>query len=263
MRRIQAFEFCERAETPTIIREGIVELLGKGLRLSPIFETIAPLFHEFCERSGAEIILDLGSGSGEPSALLIEALSRRGITSPGFIISDLFPNLSKMEEIAGKFPQKIKIVRESLDATNVPENIQHQARTIINAFHHFPQPLAEKILADAIDKRTALLIMESFPRSFLNFAGLFPFLLRAYFESLFQKKKSTARSTGYLLASPFTGLLGLWDSYVSVRRIYNQKELMSMVKPSADSYVWEYHEIPYGKHGAAVVFLGIPKSEIA
>jgi hypothetical protein len=54
MRRIQAFEFCERVETPAVIREGIVELLGSGLRLSPIFETIAPIFHEFFKRAGAE-----------------------------------------------------------------------------------------------------------------------------------------------------------------------------------------------------------------
>jgi len=261
MRRIQAFEFLERAETPAIIREGIVELLGNGLRSSPIFETIAPIFHEFCERAGAHVILDLGSGSGEPSALLIEALSRRGITSPCFIISDLFPNLSKMEEIAGKFPQKIRIVRESLDAASVPEDIQHQARTIINTFHHFPQPLAERIVGDAIAKQKALLIMENFPRRFLNFAELFPFLCRAYLESLFQKKKSTARNFGYPLAFPFIGLFGLWDAYISVRRVYNRKELMNMVKQAGDSYAWEYHEIPYGTYGAAVVFFGIPKSE--
>lgn len=260
MRRIQAFEFCERAETPAIIRESIVELLGQGLRLSPVFDTIAPIFHQFCKRSGTEIILDLASGSGEPSSLLIEALSCRGINLPCFILSDLFPNLSKMEEIAGKFPQKIRIVRESLDATNVPENIQHQARTIINAFHHFPQSLAEKIVADAIVKRKALLIMESFPRKFLNSAAMFPFLLRAYFKSLFQKNKSSTGNLRYLLTSPFIGLLGLWDYYVSVRRVYNQKELMTMVKQAGNSYVWEYHEIPYGKRGVAVVFFGIPKS---
>jgi hypothetical protein len=260
MRRIQAFEFCERAETPTIIRESIVELLGQGLRLSPVFDTIAPIFHQFCKQSKTEIILDLGSGSGEPSSLLVEALSRGGINSPCFILSDLFPNLSKMEEVAGKFPLKIKFFRESLDATNVPENIHHQARTIINTFHHFAQPLAEKIIADAIANRKALLIMESFPRNFLNSAAMFPFLHRAYFKSLFQKKNSSTGSLRYLLASPFIGLLGLWDYYVSVRRVYNQKELMTMVKPAGDSYVWEYHKIPYGKRGVAVVFFGIPKS---
>ena len=260
MRRIQAFEFCERVETPEVIREGIVELLGRGLRLSPVFETAAPIFHEFCERAGAEIILDLGSGSGEPAALFIEALSRRKITPPDFIISDLLPNLSKMEEVARKFPEKIKIIREPLDATRVPENIKHQARTVFNTFHHFPQPLAEKILADAVAKRKAFLILEAFPRSFLNFAGMFPYLHRAFLESFFQKKKSTARTLEYLLAFPFIALLGLWDACVSIRRTYNQEELMAMVKSSGDSYTWEYHEIPFNKHGAVLIFFGIPKT---
>jgi hypothetical protein len=236
MRRIQAVEFCERVETPEGIREGMVELLGSGVRLSPVFETAAPIFYEFCKRAGVETILDLGSGSGEPCALLIEALSRRKINPSDFIISDLIPNLSKMEEIAGKFPQKIKIIREPLDATNVPDNINHQARTVFNTFHHFPQPLAEKILADAVSKRKSFLILESLSRNFLSFAGLFPFLHRAYFESFFRKKKSTARTLEYLLAFPFIGLLGLWDAFVSIRRTYNQEELMAMVKKFGDSY---------------------------
>lgn len=260
MRRLQAFEFCERTETPAVIREGIIELLGSGLRLSPVFETAAPIFHQFCQRAGAEIILDLGSGSGEPPALLIDALNRKGFPSPCFILSDLLPNLSKMEEVAGKFPQKIKIIREPLDATDVPDDIPHQARTIINTFHHFPQPLAEKIVADTIAKRKALLIIEAFPRNLLNFAGMFPFLNRAYFESLFQKKSSAIRGARYLLAFPFIGILGLWDAYISIRRTYNREELMTIVKPAGDSYVWEYHELGFNKFGAVVVFFGIPQS---
>ena len=259
MRRIQAFEFCERVETPEVIREGIVELLGNGLRLSPVFETAAPIFHEFCERAGAEIILDLGSGSGEPCALLIEALNCRKINPPDFIISDLIPNLSKMEEIARKFPEKLKIIREPLDAANVPENSKHQARTVFNTFHHFPQPMAEKILADAVAKRKAFLILEAFPRNLLNFVAMFPFLNRAYFESLFQKKKSISRTLEYLLVFPFIALFGLWDAYVSIRRTYNKEELMAMVKPFGDSYRWEYHEIPFNKYGAVLIFFGIPK----
>lgn len=260
MRRIQAFEFCERVETPEVIREGIVELLGRGLRLSPVFETAAPIFHEFCKRAGAEIILDLGSGSGEPAALLIEALSRRKIAPPDFIISDLLPNLSKMEEVARKFPEKIKIIREPLDATRVPENIKHQARTVFNTFHHFPQSLAENILADAVAKRKAFLILEAFPRNILNFSAMFPFLHRAYFESLFQKKKSKTRTLEYLMVFPFIALLGLWDAYVSIRRTYNQEELLDMVKPLGDSFIWEYHEIPFNKYGAVLIFFGIPKT---
>jgi hypothetical protein len=259
MRRIQAFEFCERVETPAIIREGIIELLGRGLRLSPVFETIAPIFHEFCKRSGAEIILDLGSGSGEPSALLIEALNRRNITPPDFIISDLMPNISKMEEIARRYHQKIKIIREPLDATNVPENIKHQARTVFNTFHHFPQPIAEKILSDAVAKRKAFLILEAFPRNFLNFAAMFRYLHRAYLESFFQKKNSTAKTLKYLLVFPFIGLMGLWDACVSIRRTYNQEELTAMVKQYRNSYDWEYHEMKFNKYGAVLVFFGIPK----
>lgn len=260
MKRIQAFEFCERIETPAVIREGIVELLGRGLRLSPVFEKAGPIFYEFCKRAGAQIILDLGSGSGEPCVLLMESLKRRKLPAPDFIISDLIPNVSKMEEVTCKFPEKLTIIRKPLDAANVPGNINHQARTVFNAFHHFPPPLAEKILADAVAKRKAFLILEAFPRNFLNFAGMFPYLHKAYFESFFQKKKSTLRTLEYLLFAPFIALCGLWDACVSIRRTYNREELLAMVKPLGDSYIWEYHEIPFNKYGAVLIFWGLPKT---
>ena len=259
MRRIQAFEFCERAETPAVIREGIIELLGRGLRLSPVFETATPVFYEFCERAKAERILDLGSGSGEPAALLIEALNRRGLSPPDFFISDLIPNLSKMDAVANDFTGKIKVIREPLDATNVPDDIDHQARTIFNTFHHFPPPLARKILGDAVAKRKAVFILEAFPRNFINFTGMLPFLTRAYFESFFQKKKSVTRTLAYLLIFPFVGFLGLWDGCVSIGRTYNKEEMMQLVKPLGDAYVWEYREISFGRSGAVLVFSGLPK----
>jgi hypothetical protein len=38
---------------------------------------------------------------------------------------------------------------------------------------------------------------------------------------------------------------------------------MAMVKSSGDSYTWEYYEIPFNKHGAVLIFFGIPKTESA
>ena len=106
---------------PRWIRESIVEILGMGLRTSHVFQPVAPVFHALCQLVGANEVLDLGSGSGEPVALLIEELRRQGLAAPHFTLSDLLPNLPELRKTASRHPD-LKLLPNLLMPRQFPIN---------------------------------------------------------------------------------------------------------------------------------------------
>jgi hypothetical protein len=257
--RIQSFEFCERADVPRWIRESIVEILGMGLSTSHVFQPVAPVFHALCQLVGADEVLDLGSGSGEPAALLIEELRRQGLAAPRFTLSDLLPNLPQLRKTASRYPGQLKVIAESVDATAIPDQFNQPLQTIINAFHHFPPPLAGKILAETIQKQRAIFIMESSTRRLHNSWGLIPGLFRSYWQNPVRAEQDRFLKAFFSYVIPLIGICFIWDSLVSLARFYNEAELRKMASDAGGShYTWVYQELSYPSLGRAVVFYGYP-----
>ncbi|MGB1016996.1 MAG: hypothetical protein ACPG4T_22855 [Nannocystaceae bacterium] len=258
MRRIHAFEFHERSECPVVIRESIVETLGRGLRWGRVYDDVGERFADFCERARCDTVLDLCSGSGEPVAILLDALVRKGIEPPRFITSDLFPNLAAMNRVARQWPGKITVKTDPVDATAVPADLPHQARTVISAFHHFPPQLAARMLADAVANRQAIFIVEPCPRRFSRFAAMVPILaLSMYINPLLAGSKRLLKSL-LTYGVPVVPALGLWDGLISTMRMYNRSELKQMTSELGGGYRWQFHEVPFFPGGLATVFEGIP-----
>ena len=261
--RIQSFEFCERADVPRWIRESIVEILGMGLRASHVFQPVAPVFHALCQLIGANEVLDLGSGSGEPAALLIEELRRQGLAAPRFTLSDILPNLPALRKTASQHPKQLRIITEPLDATAIPGQFNQPLRTIINTFHHFPPPLAYKILADAIQKQRAIFIMESSTRRLHNSWGLLPGLFRSYWQNPVCAAQDRFLKAFFSYVVPLIGICFTWDSFVSLARLYTEAELRKMASDAGGSnYTWVYQELAYPSLGRAVVFYGYPSASV-
>ncbi|MBF0226943.1 MAG: hypothetical protein HQK76_15970 [Desulfobacterales bacterium] len=258
MIRIQSFEFNERAECPKFIRDSLIEILGNGQRWSHVLDAIVPSFTEFCQKTGTDSILDLCSGSGEPVSILIESLERQNMEVPSFTISDLFPKIHSMELIAKRHPDKIKIIYDPIDATNVPKNFNFKACTFINSFHHFPPSLASSILEDCIKKERAVFISECFPRNFRCFVPFFPFLALASFINPLITNNQKILKLVFTYMLPAIAVMGTWDAVVSVLRIYGREELMELIKPYRNEFKWEYREISFFGGGRAVIFFGIP-----
>jgi hypothetical protein len=261
--RILSFEFCERADVPLWIRESIVEILGMGLRASHVFQPVAPVFHALCQLIGANEVFDLGSGSGEPAALLIEELRRQGLAVPRFTLSDLLPNLPALRKTASQHPEQLRIITEPLDATAIPGQFNQPLRTIINTFHHFPPPLACKILADAIQKQRAIFIMESSTRRLHNSWGLLPGLFRSYWQNPVCAAQDRFLKAFFSYVVPLIGICFTWDSFVSLARLYTEAELRKMASDAGGSnYTWVYQELAYPSLGRAVVFYGYPSTSV-
>jgi len=74
----------------------------------------------------------------------------------------------------------IDLVAEPADATRIPADLARgRARTIVNAFHHFPPPLAAAILADAVRGSAGIFVSEAFDRTPLGLRACAPVGLAA------------------------------------------------------------------------------------
>ena len=262
MNRIQFFEFNERNECPEFIRDGIVELLGKGIRWGKYFDNSIQTFIQFANKVDTTIFLDLCSGSGEPAEIFIDGLIRHGVNQFKFVLSDLFPKIHAMEEAAKRYPEHIDIITQSIDATDVNSDFDQAARTIINAFHHFPPNLAKNIIRDCVIKKRGLFIIESFPRSVLRFLSILPYLAVSYIANPFITKKDRFLKLFFSFIIPVIPVLGTFDGFISALRIHSKDDLFSMVDEWKHEYDFEYHELPFFPFGRVVIFTGVPKKSI-
>lgn len=260
MKRIQSFEFNDIGRVPEYIRESTAEVLGRSLRLSRIYEAAAPAFQEFCERSGATAILDLCSGSGEPVSILLDALRGEDFPVPRFKISDLHPNLPSMNIVARRHPRRISVIEKSLDATNVNDEYNEPARTIISAFHHFRPEMAVKILKDCVRNESSVFILEPMTRSLPRALKLGIFYGVNIFGNPFMAPEHRPEKMKYTFLLPVIPGACVWDAMVSVFRIYDGDELHEMSRSFKNNYQWEYREISIPLGGRISVFMGFPAS---
>ena len=256
--RIQLFEFNEHPRVPRLIHAFIVESLGLGLRWGRTLDNLAPVFSAFLHECGADHVLDLASGSGEPAALLVEALQRRGIRPPRIVLSDLLPDARSLAAMVHLHPEVLEAAPEPVDATAVPPSLDAPVRLLINCFHHFPPDIARRILADAVAHRRAVFIVESFPRNPLLALPFVPYGFAAMVALPFVRSRDR---WGRLLLTwvwPVIHWIGAWDLLVSVFRMHSEAELRAMAEATGGAYRWVYEEVPYALGGRLQVFRGVP-----
>ncbi len=258
MLRIHAFEWNDNPRAPRWLRDSIVEILGRGLRWGKIYVPVAPLFARFLERAGASSVLDLASGSGEPCRILLDALEEAGEKPPRFVLSDLFPNEPALRSVAERYPGRVEVVTESVDATAVPERFDQPARTIITAFHHFTPELAARIFADGVAKKRAIFILEPGGRRLRLVLSVLPAMILGTLANPFVAERDRIVKFIFTFLLPVIPLAGFWDACVSTLRVYTEPELRAMVEPLGGGYTWEYHVVPFTPFGRATIFLGLP-----
>ncbi len=257
--RLQLFEFNDLAWVGADLRDTIVESLGRGLRWGRTLHGLVEPFSRFLEAAGTRRVLDLCAGAGGPAEILVDELSRAGLAPPELLLTDLFPRRSAWERIAARAPT-IQGHAEPVDATRIPRELgAGRARVILNAFHHFPPPLASTILLDAMDARAPIWISESFardPRGFLPFA---PFGAAALLANPVLTPEPTvgkaALSWGLL---PLSLAVGAWDGVVSTLRVYEHTDLLRMVRDRGRAYTWHAGSYRYPLGGEGHWFWGVP-----
>jgi len=259
MNRIQSFEFNERRETPWFVRDAITEILGRVWRILQPLNPTGAVFADFCRRARCKTILDLASGTGEPVSLLIDGLNREGISSVRFVLSDLFPKPQAMRRVALRYRGQIDVMDKPIDATDVPFDLDCDACTIVGAFHHFPPGIARQILADCVEKRRAVFILDVSRRSLISFLLLFPIPgIIALLLNPFLAGRDRILKSVFTFFLPAIPLLASWDLVMTALRTYSEKDYSSMTRNLKANFEWEYRDVEFLPGAMVAVFSGIP-----
>lgn len=231
MARLHLFEFMDQPWMPPRLRGLITDQLLMSERVFRPYDALLPLVVGALERSGQRRMVDLCSGSGGPALRMGELLREAGHLD-GLTLTDLFPNAeAKVGEGARYWP-------EPVDASAVPEELRG-LRTVFNAFHHLPPPVAKAVLADAAATGQPILIVETLsptPQGFVTALGV------AALVTPFSVVQRPFRLDRVLLSTllPLLPAVLAWEGVVSCLRCYGEAELTELTEDlGGEDWRWE------------------------
>jgi hypothetical protein len=167
----------------------------------------------------------------------VQELARAGARPTRFVLTDLHPQLTAWQSLRARFADTIDYVAAPVDATCIPPALGHgRARVIINAFHHFPPPIAQRILADAVRGADGILIAEALERTFISFAACAARSPTALFAAPLLAQRNRLAKALLTWATPVALATSIWDGVVSSLRIYTAEELQALVRPLGSGF---------------------------
>lgn len=257
--RIQWFEFNEAPWVPETVRHAVQRSITFDVWCMGSFRgRFAECFARWLERTGAEEVLDIASGSVGPVLSLLRGLRRRGVTPPRFHLSDLYPDVARFASVSCRGPlwsddlrQHLTYEREPVDALADPLPGGHEFFTLINIAHHFPPGTVRQILANLVRQGRGVFIADTFYRS-LRFV---PLILSSLVPSWVSPLVVRPFCWSHLLVGtliPVVPFLTMHDAMVSVLRSYNVLEWRAMVAElPPNDFEWEFGRLSAGTVYAA------------
>ncbi|MDP5172730.1 MAG: class I SAM-dependent methyltransferase, partial [Bacteroidia bacterium] len=220
MSRIHLIEFHEQSWVPAILREGVTDYLRAVTKIAGHYGAILPLLQTTLEESGAQQILDLGSGAGGGWPELQPQITTAQGDPVKVWLSDLQPNFPAWKALKNDGNGYIDFVEAPTDARKPGHG---GLRTMFNLFHHFRPSDAKAILKDASDQRQPILIIEALDDSpiqaflILILAPIMVLLITPVIRPF----RWTRLLFTYLI--PVIPLMVAWDGFVSILRLYSLK----------------------------------------
>lgn len=254
MARLHLFEFEDQAWCPGFIREMTTDFLLGLYNVFNIYEPAYAKIVDVIQHTHSNQIVDCCSGSGGPIKKLREHLDMAGQSSVTITLTDKYPNQHALTSLSDAFPKNIVSHLDSVDASQLPANLQGM-RTFFSSFHHFQPDLALKILQDAVKQGAPIGIFESTRRHPVDFIRMLISPLLMLFIIPFAKKL-TWRKFIFTYILPITPFTNMWDYFVSNVRTYSTQELKKMInKLDAPEYYWEIGQLWSSKGKCQVPYL--------
>ena len=255
LRRFQLFEVLDQAWCPQPVRHGATDYLEAITSRGDIYGPVREEFFRAIRACGAKRVVDLCSGGGGPwlSPAWRSELAKQAPLS--VVLTDKFPSETLGGRL-GAYPA-MSCVNSSVDAAHVPEFLSG-FRTIFASFHHFPDSIARKVLADAVRCGEGFAMAEVTSRTLRASATI---LLMPIFAWVLTPGMRPFRWSRLLLTYliPLIPLVVLWDGMVSCLRTRTPQELLALTS-SLPQYEWM---AGYGKGRwlAPVYLIGRPGIE--
>lgn len=262
--RIDFVELHDLDRTPAVLRTLHTESIVLIYRLTDAARAYSVPLSLALREGASHRIVDLCSGSGGPLPLIQRRLHREGIHTQ-VMLTDLVPNVRAFHRVEAEnrrlLPDECCSVNHVSSPVDATACTVEGTRTIYGAFHHFPPPLAARMLQNAVDTRSPIVVVDT-RRSWL-YVLLFPFLitLATLLAAPFQPNPLPR----YLLRLVLTYLVPVlpfmmfFDSVVSFLRMYGRGELRRMVDGLAgtETFTWTIGVVP-GFTGAQYL-IGTPR----
>lgn len=255
MSRLHLIEFHEQSWVPSLLRDCATDYLRTATKIGGHYQLIVELVQRSIRESGADTILDMGSGAGGGWPELQPELQTPDGKAVPVILSDRDPNLTAWKVLKKESNGAIDYIETSVDATKPGRK---GFRTMFNLFHHFREEDAQAILADASKEKQPILIVEAMDNSVIQ--GILIVLLAPIMTLLLTPLIKPFR-WGRLLFTyliPIVPLMVAWDGLVSVIRLYSIDDLREMTA-NLDGLEWEIGKKK--QKGLVVMYAkGIPKN---
>jgi hypothetical protein len=248
MTRIQLFEFTDLPWYPKEFRDIQTDYLQFASSMGSGHKNLIPLLKKAMDQAKTSRIVDLCSGGMGPWKNLQKQLNDTGL-EVNITLTDKYPNQKTITKLANNAIPGIEYYPDSIDARNVPKNMDGM-RTMFEGFHHFRPEDARKILSDAQAKGRAIGVFEAsvIPPTGILLLVLSPIitLLTYILVTPFIRPFRFSRIIWtYLL--PVVPLATCWDGVISLLRVYSEKELNDLVDPiKTKNYAWEIGQASTG-----------------
>ena len=258
--RLHLFELEDQSWFSSEIRNLATDYLEFIQKAFALHRPVLGLLTDALRAARVDRVVDLCSGGGGPVLALQKELAAQGV-SVHFILTDRFPNLRAFERITLSSSGDISFVAESVDARNVPQDLQG-LRTIFNGFHHFRPADARTVLQDAARAAQPIAVFEISSRTLgtlLPLVFLTPLLVWLTTPWI---RPLRWRRLLWTYVIPLVPLTCWWDGIVSQLRAYNVGELERLAaEVGAANYTWQAGQAPIiSVPGKLTYLVGLPNN---
>lgn len=258
MSRIHLFEFEDQKWFPRSLRDYMTDFLQYLANKTNMFKNAIPILEKGLQKSGGNQIIDLASGGGGGLLRVNEELKKH---HPGvkILLTDFYPN-TRAFEYTKKQSGNFDFLTTPVDARHVPENLVG-VRTQFLSFHHFRPDDARQILQNAVDAKSAIVILEGQERSVPSLVAMLFSPISVLLTTPFIRPFKWGRMVFTYLV-PIVPVVVLWDGIVSSLRTYSVAEMKHLVSklPNADTFEWEIGNVKSGPANI-LYLLGYPKKQ--
>ena len=158
-----------------------------------------------------------------------------------------------------RWPEHVDFVEGSVDATDIPSDIDGDMVTVVTALHHFPPSMVEGIISEVARRGSSLFVAEGFPRDLLRASAYIPALVAGASVNPFVCERRRVGKMLITYAFPVLAATGMWDWLVSALRVYQPDELIEMGRRVAPGYRWTKGEASIMTWGRATYVFGRPR----